>query len=147
MLLKTNLYQIYHSQNYCIQNISLFSTRLNQELIVQGDKTIDGRGANVHIAYGAGIMMQGVKNVIIHGLHIHDILSGTGGMIRDAVDHYGFRTQSDGDGISIFTSSDIWLDHISMWKCTDGLIDAVEGSTGITISNCHFTDHNDVRSV
>lgn len=29
--------------------------RLHQELIVQSDKTIDGRGVNVHIANGAGI--------------------------------------------------------------------------------------------
>lgn len=36
-----------------------------------GDKTIDTRGASVHIANGAGITIQFVKNVIIHGLHIH----------------------------------------------------------------------------
>jgi len=118
--------------------------RLSQELIMQGDKTIDGRGAKVHIAHGAGIMIQFVKNVIIHGLHIHDIHQGNGGMIRDSVDHYGFRMASDGDGISIFGSTNIWIDHVSMWNCKDGLIDAIEGSTGITISNCHFTDHNDV---
>nr|QNI23761.1 AP2/ERF transcription factor [Camptotheca acuminata] len=31
-----------------------------------------------------------------------------------------------------------------MSRCTDGLIDAIMGSTGITISNCHFTHHNEV---
>ncbi|MED6175562.1 putative pectate lyase 3 [Stylosanthes scabra] len=31
-----------------------------------------------------------------------------------------------------------------MRKCSDGIIDAIMGSTGITISNSHFTDHNDV---
>lgn len=114
------------------------TSRLHQELIVQSDKTIDGRGVNVHIANGAGIMIQYVKNVIIHGLRIHDIVVGSGGMVRDAVDHIGQRTQSDGDGISIFGSSNIWVDHVSMWSCYDGLIDAVEGSTAITISNSHF---------
>ncbi|PHU27722.1 putative pectate lyase 19 [Capsicum chinense] len=118
--------------------------RLTQELIMQSDKTIDGRGVIVHIANGAGIMLQYVKNVIIHGLRIHDIHVGSGGMIRDAVDHIGQRTQSDGDGISIFGSSNIWVDHVSMRSCYDGLIDAVEGSTAITISNSHFTDHNEV---
>lgn len=118
--------------------------RLNQELIMQGDKTIDGRGAQVHIAYGAGITIQGVRNVIIHDLHIHDIVPGSGGMIRDSVDHYGLRTQSDGDGISVFGSSDVWIDHVSMKRCSDGIIDVVQGSTGITISNGHFTDHNEV---
>ncbi|KAK4477624.1 hypothetical protein RD792_016862 [Penstemon davidsonii] len=117
--------------------------KLEQELIVQSDKTIDARGAKVHIAYGAGITMQFVKNIIIHGLRIHDIVKAKGGLIRDSVDHYGLRTESDGDGISIFGSQDIWIDHVSMKNCYDGLIDAIMGSTGITISNSHFTDHNE----
>ncbi|XP_074324915.1 putative pectate lyase P59 [Apium graveolens] len=118
--------------------------QLQQELIMQGDKTIDGRGARVHIAHGAGITIQFVNNVIIHNIHVHDIVRGNGGMIRDGVNHFGFRTDSDGDGISIFGSTNIWIDHVSMSRCSDGLIDAIEGSTGITISNSHFTDHNDV---
>lgn len=119
--------------------------KLSQELIMQGDKTIDARGANVHIAYGAGITIQFVRNVIIHGLRIHDIVSKSGGMVRDSIDHFGLRTQSDADGISIFGSQDIWIDHVSMTRCGDGLIDAIQGSTGITISNSHFTDHNKVK--
>ncbi|GAV63758.1 Pec_lyase_C domain-containing protein/Pec_lyase_N domain-containing protein [Cephalotus follicularis] len=118
--------------------------KLQQELIMNSDKTIDGRGANVHIAYGAGITIQFIRNVIIHGVHIHDTVSCSGGMIRDSPDHYGLRTRSDGDGISIFGSSNIWIDHVSMSNCQDGLIDAVQGSTAITISNCHFTNHNEV---
>ncbi|GAB4829194.1 hypothetical protein Ancab_018858 [Ancistrocladus abbreviatus] len=118
--------------------------RLNQELIMTSDKTIDGRGANVHIAGGAGITIQFVQNIIIHGIHIHDIVPGSGGLIRDSVNHYGFRTRSDGDGISIFGASRIWLDHLSLTRASDGLIDAIQGSTAITISNCRMTDHNDV---
>ncbi|XP_048137070.1 pectate lyase-like [Rhodamnia argentea] len=118
--------------------------RLNQELIMTSDKTIDGRGVNVHIAYGAGITIQFIKNVIIHGIRIHHIVRGSGGLVRDAVDHVGLRTESDGDGISIFGSSNVWIDHVSMWACSDGLIDAIQGSTAITISNCHFTKHNEV---
>ncbi|KAG7017718.1 putative pectate lyase P59 [Cucurbita argyrosperma subsp. argyrosperma] len=118
--------------------------RLSKELLVTSDKTIDARGANVHIAYGAGISVQFARNVIIHGLHIHHILSASGGMIRDAADHVGLRTVSDGDGISIFGSSNVWLDHLSMSNCQDGLIDAIQGSTAITVSNSHFTHHNDV---
>ncbi|XVE53283.1 hypothetical protein DITRI_Ditri02bG0192200 [Diplodiscus trichospermus] len=118
--------------------------KLKQELIMTSDKTIDGRGANVHIAYGAGITVQFVKNIIIHGLHIHDITPASGGLIRDAEDHFGFRTKSDGDGISLFGATNVWLDHLSMYRCFDGLIDAIQASTAITISNCHFTDHNEV---
>nr|AAQ62997.1 oil palm polygalacturonase allergen PEST411 [Elaeis guineensis] len=118
--------------------------RLSEELMINSNKTIDARGANVHIAYGAQITIQFVNNVIIHGLHIHDIKPSNGGMIRDSLHHFGLRTKSDGDGISIYGSSDVWIDHCSMRNCADGLIDAIEGSTAITISNCHFTHHNDV---
>ncbi|CAN6442333.1 unnamed protein product [Victoria cruziana] len=117
---------------------------LSEELLINSNKTIDGRGANVHISGGAGLTIQFVKHVIIHGLHIHDIKAGNGGTIRDSETHYGTRTRSDGDGISIFGASNVWIDHNSMSNCMDGLIDAIEGSTGITISNNHFTNHNEV---
>ncbi|KAF6156337.1 hypothetical protein GIB67_013781 [Kingdonia uniflora] len=118
--------------------------RLSEELIMTGDKTIDGRGANVHIAYGAGITIQFINNVIIHGLHFHDIHAGGGGIIRDSLTHFGIRTASDGDAISIFGSTNVWIDHNSLSRCKDGLVDVIQGSTGITISNNHMTDHNEV---
>ncbi|XP_022928644.1 pectate lyase-like [Cucurbita moschata] len=135
----------------CIQKRPLWITfgrsmiiKLSKELLISSHKTIDARGANVHIAYGAGLSIQFSRNVIIHGLHIHHIVAANGGMIRDAYNHVGLRTVSDGDGISIFGSSNIWLDHLSMSNCQDGLIDAIQGSTAITVSNSHFTHHNDV---
>ncbi|XP_039042705.1 probable pectate lyase 19 [Hibiscus syriacus] len=118
--------------------------KLSHELIIQSKKTIDGRGANVHIGYGAGMTLQFVQDVIISNIHVHHILPSQSTVIRDSVDHYGLRTMGDGDGINIFGSTNIWLDHLSMSECQDGLIDAVQGSTAITISNCHFTHHNDV---
>ncbi|MCD9637761.1 hypothetical protein HAX54_021229 [Datura stramonium] len=118
--------------------------KLSRELLMQSRKTIDGRGFNVHIENGAGIKMQGVSNIIITNLHIHNIGVSGGGMIRDSVDHIGIRGADEGDAISIFASHDVWIDHVSMSHAADGLIDAVQGSTGITISNCHFTDHDKV---
>ncbi|KAJ8563251.1 hypothetical protein K7X08_031703 [Anisodus acutangulus] len=118
--------------------------RLNQELIMTSNKTIDARGQQVHISFGASLMLQFINNVIIHGLHIHDIKAGNGGLIRDSISHYGYRSRSDGDGISIFGPTNIWIDHVSMSNCDDGVVDAVQASTAITISNCHFTNHNDV---
>lgn len=119
--------------------------KLQQELIVTHHKTIDGRGANIHITGGAGFTLQFVKNVIIHNIHIKNIGRGFGGMIRDSETHFGLRTKSDGDGINIFGSSNIWIDHVSMTHCSDGMIDAIMGSTAITISNSHFTDHDEVK--
>lgn len=118
--------------------------RLSEELLITSDKTIDARGSNVQIYNGAQITMQFVKNIIIHGLHIRKTKAGNGGMIRDSVNHHGFRTPSDGDGISMFGASHIWIDHVSMSGCQDGLIDAVMGSTAITVSNSHFTHQDHV---
>ncbi|MED6205944.1 hypothetical protein PIB30_022391 [Stylosanthes scabra] len=118
--------------------------RLNQELIMTSDKTIDGRGVDVYITRGSGITIQYVRNVIIHGIKIYHIVQGSGGYIRDSETHFGKRVFTEGDGISIFGASNVWIDHVSMKKSTDGLIDAIMGSTAITISNSHFTDQNHV---
>ncbi|KAK7381316.1 hypothetical protein VNO78_33917 [Psophocarpus tetragonolobus] len=117
---------------------------LQQELLISSNKTIDGRGANVQFKGGAGLTIQFVSNVIIHGIRIKNIVPKEGGMIKDSYNHVGLRTRSDGDAISIFGASNIWIDHVSLSNCADGLIDIIEGSTGITISNCHMTKHNDV---
>ncbi|CAN6460489.1 unnamed protein product [Victoria cruziana] len=117
---------------------------LKEELIMNSFKTIDGRGANVHIANGACITVQYVTNIIIHGIHIHDCKPTGNAMVRSSPNHYGWRTMADGDGISIFGASHIWVDHCSLANCADGLIDAVMASTAITISNNYFTHHNEV---
>ncbi|KAM1531354.1 hypothetical protein PS2_005467 [Malus domestica] len=61
--------------------------------------------------------------------------------------HVGWRGKSDGDGISLFGARKIWIDHCSLSFCTDGLIDAIMGSTGITISNNYFAHHDEVMPV
>ncbi|CAI9277003.1 unnamed protein product [Lactuca saligna] len=121
---------------------STMTIRLCQELIFSSNKTIDGRGSHVHIAGGAGFMLQFVKNIIIFDIHMYDITPGEGGIIRSNSTHFGRRGASDGDAITIFGSSDIWVDHCSFAGTFDGLIDVVARSTDITISNCHFVRHD-----
>ncbi|WMV28986.1 hypothetical protein MTR67_022371 [Solanum verrucosum] len=118
--------------------------KLKEELMLNSFKTIDGRGASVHIAGGPCITIQYVTNIIIHGLNIHDCKQGGNAYVRDSPQHYGWRTISDGDGVSIFGGSHVWVDHCSLSNCNDGLIDAIRGSTAITISNNYMTHHNKV---
>ncbi|XP_068657368.1 probable pectate lyase 18 [Aristolochia californica] len=117
---------------------------LKEELIMNSYKTLDGRGASVHIANGPCITIQYVSNIIIHGLHIHDCKQGGNAYVRDSPEHFGWRTISDGDGVSIFGGSHVWVDHCSLSNCHDGLIDAIHGSTAITISNNYLTHHDKV---
>ncbi|KAL6547454.1 hypothetical protein OROMI_023175 [Orobanche minor] len=118
--------------------------KLKQELMVNSFKTIDGRGSSVHIAGGPCITIHYATNIIIHGLNIHDCKQGGNAYVRDSPQHSGYRTLTDGDGISIFGGSHIWVDHCSLSNCRDGLIDAIHGSTAITISNNYLTHHDKV---
>uniref|UniRef100_A0A5B7C9S9 Pectate lyase n=1 Tax=Davidia involucrata TaxID=16924 RepID=A0A5B7C9S9_DAVIN len=126
----------------------IFSTnmliKLKHELIVSSYKTIDGRGADVHLTGGGCITLQYVSNVIIHNIHVHHCVPTGNTDIRSSPTQVGHRGKSDGDGISIFSSRNLWIDHCSLSYCTDGLIDAIMGSTGITISNSYFSHHDEV---
>ncbi|CAN4079177.1 unnamed protein product [Withania somnifera] len=118
--------------------------QLKQELVMNSFKTIDGRGTSVHISGGPCITIHYKKNIIIHGINIHDCKPSGNGNIRDSPNHSGWWDVSDGDGISIFGGTNIWVDHCSLSNCHDGLIDAIHGSTAITISNNYFTHHDKV---
>ncbi|GLT70170.1 hypothetical protein SLA2020_422670 [Shorea laevis] len=126
----------------------IFSTnmviKLKHELIFNSYKTLDGRGANVHITGNGCLTLQYVSHIIIHNIHVHHCKPSGNTNIASSPTHVGWRGRSDGDGISIFGAQKIWIDHCSLSYCTDGLIDAIMGSTGITISNSHFSHHNEV---
>ncbi|CAM6069065.1 unnamed protein product [Sphagnum tenellum] len=117
---------------------------LKEELIMNSFKTLDGRGANVHIAGGACLTLQYISNVIVHGLHIHDCKSTGDTMVISTPTHVGYRGMADGDAVSIFGSHDLWVDHNFLANAADGLVDAIEGSTDITVSNNYFTNHDKV---
>jgi pectate lyase len=118
--------------------------RLNEELLVNSYKTLDGRGASVHVAGGACITLQYVSNVIIHNLHVHDCVPAGNANVRSSPTHAGWRTRSDGDGISLFSARDVWVDHCALWRCADGLVDAIMGTTAVTVSNSYFAHHDEV---
>lgn len=119
--------------------------RPKREIMVNSYKTIDGRGAKVEIGDGgACLTIQNVNHVIVHGISIHDCKPGQPGRVRSSVSHCGERQRSDGDAISIFGSSHIWIDHCSLARCTDGLIDVIHASTAVTLSNNYFTQHDKV---
>ncbi|KAA8515532.1 hypothetical protein F0562_018857 [Nyssa sinensis] len=117
---------------------------LKNELIMNSFKTIDGRGVKVEITYGPCITIQGVSHVIIHGISIHDCEPGKAGLARSTPMHVGHRRGSDGDAIDVFASSNVWIDHCFLARCSDGLIDVIHASTSITISNNYFSNHDKV---
>ncbi|CAI9757658.1 unnamed protein product [Fraxinus pennsylvanica] len=118
--------------------------KLGKPLLVSSFTTIDGRGANVHIANGGCLVLQRVTNVIIHGLRIHDCKPQGPEQVMGPDREILELSQVDGDAIRIVTSSKIWIDHNTLYDCQDGLIDVTRGSTGITISNNWFRNQNKV---
>lgn len=118
--------------------------KLKHELIVNDYKTIDGRGANVQITGNGCITLQYVSNIIIHNVHVYNCMPSGNTNIRSSPTHVGMRGKSDGDGISIFGSRNIWIDHCTLSHCTDGLVDIIMGSTAITVSNNYFSNHDEV---
>ncbi|XP_024990869.1 probable pectate lyase 18 [Cynara cardunculus var. scolymus] len=117
---------------------------LENELIVSSSKTIDGRGAIVHVTGKGCIVIENVGNIIIHGLYIHDCEPSGKAKIRVSPTDVVGRGKSDGDGLTIKGVRNLWIDHCSFARCTDGLVDVTEGSTAVTITNCYFTDHDKV---
>ncbi|KAL2495965.1 putative pectate lyase 21 [Forsythia ovata] len=118
--------------------------KLKEELIMNSYKTIDGRGFNIELSSGPCITIQSVTNIIIHGIYVHNCVQAGNAVVTDSPQHYQLRGISDGDGISVFGARDIWIDHCTLAKCHDGLIDIVYGSTAITISNNYMFQHNEV---
>ncbi|GLT31045.1 hypothetical protein SLA2020_058110 [Shorea laevis] len=117
---------------------------LREQLVVNSYKTIDGRGSRVHIAHGACITLYNVSNIIIHNIYIHDCLPAGSTFVWAFPLPYITGDNSDGDGITIYGSRDVWIDHCTLERCSDGLIDITHGSTSITISNNHMLHHNEV---
>ncbi|KAL3824430.1 hypothetical protein ACJIZ3_020459 [Penstemon smallii] len=112
--------------------------KLAKPLLVSSFTTIDGRGANIHIASGGCLVLQRVTNVIIHGIRIHDCKPQGPGPVMGPNKNIVHLGPSDGDAIRMITSSKIWIDHNTLYDCQDGLIDVTRGSTNITISNNWF---------
>ena len=94
---------------------------LNSPIQVESFKTIDGRGQDITLT-GQGFEIDSEQQVIVHNLIFDD---------------------SDDDAIEVTEASHhVWIDHLSLSDCYDGLVDVVRQSTDVTISWCHFSDHD-----
>ncbi|GAB2265389.1 hypothetical protein Dimus_000449 [Dionaea muscipula] len=126
----------------CKKDWAANQMRLADCVLGFGAKTTDGKNGRYYVVNDSSnpdmkLMMTSDKTAIDVEVHIQGGV-GNGGMIEDSVQHFELRTQSDGDGISMFGASNIWIDYLSMRNCYDGLVDAAMASTAITISNCNF---------
>ncbi|KAG6489127.1 probable pectate lyase 4 [Zingiber officinale] len=97
---------------------------LSSYLRVSSYKTIDGRGQRIKLT-GKGLQLKECEHVIVCNLEFE------GGRGHDV------------DGIQIKPKSKhIWIDRCSLQDYDDGLIDITRESTDITVSRCHFSNHD-----
>ncbi|XP_048326547.2 probable pectate lyase 4 isoform X2 [Ziziphus jujuba] len=97
---------------------------LSSYLNVSSYKTIDGRGHRIKFT-GKGLRLKECEHIIICNLEFE------GGRGHDV------------DGIQIKPNSKhIWIDRCTLSDYDDGLIDITRQSTDITISRCHFSNHD-----
>jgi pectate lyase len=98
--------------------------RLERNLPVAADKTIDGRGASILITHRGLVLQQ--RNVIVENLRFDDL-----------------RTPETQDAILIDRGSELWIDHCSFTGAGDKLVSSYSG-TDITVSWSHFFHHEQV---
>ncbi|KAH9320438.1 hypothetical protein KI387_015077 [Taxus chinensis] len=96
--------------------------KLKEMLWLKSHTTIDGRGANIIITRKS-IVLAKVHDIILHNFQIN--------------------TVRESDTVHIFSRSrNVWVDHLTSFDAKLGLISVVQGSTDVTISNCHLSNKN-----
>ncbi|CAI5530102.1 unnamed protein product [Closterium sp. Naga37s-1] len=97
---------------------------LSSPIRVPSFTTIDGRGQKV-ILQGAGLQLRDSQHVILCCF----LLTGGRGHDADAIQ---MKPQV----------AHVWVDRCTLSDYDDGLIDITRGSTDVTISRCHFYNHD-----
>ncbi|HEX6358377.1 pectinesterase family protein [Actinophytocola sp.] len=101
------------------------ATPYGTELRVASNKTIVGVGTRGHLVNGGFFLGTGVHNVIIRNLTIRDTL-----MASDDPDDKDF----DYDGIQLDGAHHVWIDHNTITRMNDGLIDSRKDTSYLTVS-------------
>ncbi|KUL29700.1 RICIN domain-containing protein [Actinoplanes awajinensis] len=95
------------------------------EIPISSNKTVVGVGTSGQIVGGGFFLGTGVTNVIIRNLTIRDTQ-----MTDDDPDDKVY----DYDGIQMDTADHIWIDHNTIARMNDGLIDSRKDTTYLTVS-------------
>jgi pectate lyase len=103
--------------------------------IVQVDGTINLGTSNVRFGSNKTIVGVGTNSGFVGNLKC----VSENNVIIQNLNFTNPNTVGDGDGISIETSTHIWVDHCSFVDCGDGSLDIKRGADLITVSWCKFS--------
>ncbi len=111
-----------------------------EEVRVQSNKTVDGRGHEIFV--DGTWRLQDVRNVIISDLSLTRSPRAGEEICEQDGDVVLIRGEG-GASPADFSTSDIWLHHLDFRDGGDGLLD-IRGGTNITVSWSHFVHHKKV---
>ncbi|GAA0850465.1 RICIN domain-containing protein [Streptosporangium amethystogenes subsp. fukuiense] len=114
-------------------NGAITVTPYGTEIKVASNKTIIGVGTSGHIVNGGFFLGNGVHNVIIRNLTIRDTR-----MASDDPDDKDF----DYDGIQMDNAHHVWIDHNTITRMNDGLIDSRLDTSYLTVSWNVLSENN-----
>jgi pectate lyase len=114
-------------------NGAITVTPYGTEIRVASDKTVVGVGTGGQIVNGGFFLASGVHNVIIRNLTIRDTR-----VASDDPDDKDF----DYDGIQMDTAHHVWIDHNTITRMNDGLIDSRMDTTYLTVSWNVLSENN-----
>ncbi|KAF3438418.1 hypothetical protein FNV43_RR21180 [Rhamnella rubrinervis] len=113
---------------------------LQKPFLISSFTAIDGRGAVVHIAGNACLVIFKVNNMIkkskknryteVYALGQHIDMSA--------------HKEAPLTSLHMQRILDVWIDHNTLFACHDGRLDVTRGSTGVTISNNWFREQDKV---
>ncbi|WP_433428313.1 RICIN domain-containing protein [Nonomuraea sp. CA-141351] len=122
------------SEPYVIKvNGAVTVTPYGTEIKIASNKTIVGVGTKGHIVNGGFFLGSGVSNVIIRNLTIRDT--------RMADDDQDDKLY-DYDGIQMDTAHHVWIDHNTVTRMNDGLIDSRKDTSYLTVSWNVLSENN-----
>lgn len=98
---------------------------LKAQMGVAPNITIDGRGRSVTL-HDWGLTLANTYNIIV----THVAIDG--------------RLRQDAQAVNVAAAHDIWLDHLTLARTKDRLVNVKSGSTDVTLSWIRFEDHNKV---
>lgn len=103
---------------------------LSSNISVTSDKTIDGRGREI-VVRDHGLVLDGSSNVVIENLTF-----------------LGSNLGEENDAVLLTNNAErVWVDHCTFSNYGDGLVDITFGATDISVSWCHFFDHDMVMLI
>lgn len=123
-----------------------------QSIVVQGMITITPLGKTEDIPSNTTLIGTGCGSGILDG---HLILDGVSNVIVQNLTIGGTYVPGDPagaccnwDGLTIWHSPHhIWIDHCDLSHTNDGLCDITDQANYVTVSWCHFHDHNKVSLI